>query len=409
MESLRAVVIVPSDPTVSAMIVQRLDARPGRSIIRADSPGEARRLLGKEIPGLAVVEEGQARATREEFSGLPVPLLIVGQEGESFDADGMAASIPAGLAGREDGLFDLLVDTMIELGRQQRNRALLESVVDAVEERIWITDAAGRIVRDNRAFREVWGPRSEGVSHEVMWVDPGEAGKLRMDAIGSGIGSSRETLHRHPSGETAPVLVRCTMLGAPGGAVGQTIWSARDIADEKRLDAVLDRLSGLDLVTGLPDERRFRETLDLEWRRAVRGGQHLAVLLVDPDNFRAYNQRYGRKSGDRCMTLLAGLLAGAPRRPGDLTARLEGAAIGIVLTGADTGAAEKFGARLCGQVHGLGIPHADAGIDGVVTVSIGLAASTATEGGRPVELIGRASEALLAAKSGGGNRVVASA
>jgi PleD family two-component response regulator len=109
------------------------------------------------------------------------------------------------------------------------------------------------------------------------------------------------------------------------------------------------------------------------------------------------------------MTLLAGLLAGAPRRPGDLTARLEGAAIGIVLTGADTGAAEKFGARLCGQVHGLGIPHADAGIDGVVTVSIGLAASTATEGGRPVELIGRASEALLAAKSGGGNRVVASA
>ncbi len=407
MESHRIVVIIPSDPALSALVAKRIGGVARKMVFQAATSDEARVFLGRDMPALAVVEAAQAASFRTAFARLPVPILVVGEGGASFDAAGLAASIPAGLIGRSDNLFDLLAGTMIELGRQRHTRVLLESVVDAIEERIWITDAAGRIVGDNRAFREVWGKRPAELNHDTLWVDPREAGQLRLTALGSDSrDSSRETLHHDPSGGTSAVKVRCAILGEAGDAGAHAVWTARDISREKRLDAVLNRLSGLDLITGLPDERRFREALNLEWRRAMRSGQHLAVLLIDPDNFRGYNERYGRKAGDRCLTLIAGLLAGAPRRPGDLTARLGGAAIGIVLTGADTEAAVKFGARLREQVRGLGIPHTPGQAADVVTISVGAAAELAQEMDRPIDLVGRASEALLAAKSGGGDQIM---
>ena len=180
----------------------------------------------------------------------------------------------------------------------------------------------------------------------------------------------------------------------------------RDLAElNARLEAAnreLERLSFLDGLTGIANRRRFDEFLDQEWRRCARSRVPLAVIMIDIDHFKLYNDTLGHEAGDEVLKRVAITLDDALQRPGDLVARYGGEEFVVVLPGIDAAAALAQGERLRGAVEALSIPHPQS-TDDRLTISLG-ASSTAPPAGSPDALIHAADQALYQAKRAGRNR-----
>jgi diguanylate cyclase (GGDEF)-like protein len=170
----------------------------------------------------------------------------------------------------------------------------------------------------------------------------------------------------------------------------------------------LHRLSSTDSLTGTANRRSFDETLDLEWRRAARTGSPIALLMVDIDQFKAFNDEYGHQAGDECLRRVADALREKIHRAGDMVARYGGEEFAVLLNGTDAESAPQFAEQLREAVAALQIPHAMSGVAPVVTISVGVGTTIpereSTEG--PAALISAADAALYAAKRTGRNRVV---
>lgn len=185
-----------------------------------------------------------------------------------------------------------------------------------------------------------------------------------------------------------------------------------DIAQAGRsawLQAVVDglcTLSSRDALTGLANRRQFDVALDTEFGRAVRNASTLALILLDVDRFKEYNDIYGHTAGDECLQKICRTIANvAARRPGDLAARYGGEELAVLLPGTDVEAAALLAERIRAAVRALEIEHAGA-IDGFVTLSAGVDALRPEAGAvQPKELVRGADKALYVAKSGGRNRV----
>lgn len=169
----------------------------------------------------------------------------------------------------------------------------------------------------------------------------------------------------------------------------------------------LATLSITDGLTGLANRRHFDEVLRAECARVARLGQPLAVVMLDVDHFKKFNDRYGHQAGDACLVRVAHALAAGTRRAGDLTARYGGEEFSIVLpnTGADE--ARDIGEALRAAIEVLHIDHAGAA-SGQVTISVGIAVQPGREAGNPDNLMRLADAALYRAKAAGRNRVVLS-
>ena len=173
-----------------------------------------------------------------------------------------------------------------------------------------------------------------------------------------------------------------------------------------RAHAELDQLAGLDGLTGVPGRRRFEHVAQTEWQRARRSGQPLSVLVCDLDQFDEYNQRFGRPAGDLCLKKLAGVLTGQLKRPSDLVARYGAERFAIVLPDTGLDGAVRVAEACRHSLEHLGMSHPSPERR-VVTMSIGVAANVPGEEDTLETLLGRADEALQAAKARGRNRVMA--
>ena len=173
---------------------------------------------------------------------------------------------------------------------------------------------------------------------------------------------------------------------------------------ELRATTQLRNLAMHDGLTGLANRRRFDEALEAEFRRAERSHQPLALLMIDVDHFKLFNDTYGHQSGDDALRAVARTLAATVRRPGDLVARYGGEEFTVLLPG--TG--EAGAATLADMIHAglvkLALRHAGTA-HGWVTASIGVA-SMEPHGlsARPDKLVRAADLAMYAAKSAGRNR-----
>ncbi|MBT4486078.1 MAG: diguanylate cyclase [Rhodospirillaceae bacterium] len=167
----------------------------------------------------------------------------------------------------------------------------------------------------------------------------------------------------------------------------------------------LKKLSLSDGLTGIANRLNFDETLDTEWRRAMRGEDPIAIILIDIDHFKQFNDNYGHQAGDRCLRAVAGALAGVVLRPGDLVARYGGEEFVVILTKASDGALQ-VAERFRRAVEDLQIPHGFSGASQFVTVSLGVAYQVPTKNAWPQELTSLADKALYRAKEEGRNRVV---
>ena len=161
----------------------------------------------------------------------------------------------------------------------------------------------------------------------------------------------------------------------------------------------LEEFSFLDALTDVANRRQFEQILDLEWRRAVRSGAPLSLLLADIDHFKAFNDNHGHQAGDRCLRDVATLLDSIVQRAGDQVARYGGEEFAAMLPETDAEGAEKIAERMRRAVESL-----ETG-GGRVTISVGVATTLAREKTSPESLVAAADAALYDAKRAGRNAI----
>lgn len=177
-----------------------------------------------------------------------------------------------------------------------------------------------------------------------------------------------------------------------------------------RLKLKSERLEELAMVDGLTDianRRALDEALRRESGRAAREQSSLAVLMIDIDHFKEYNDHYGHGAGDACLRKVAHRLKTEVHGPSDVVARYGGEEFCIVLPNCDAPNALHVAEHLRLSIEALHIPHLYSSVSGLVTVSIGCSARhiPPSEAGS-LSLRAEADEALYTAKSQGRNRVV---
>ena len=141
----------------------------------------------------------------------------------------------------------------------------------------------------------------------------------------------------------------------------------------KHLTDELRRTGTTDALTELDNRRRFDDALEREWKRSLRDGQPISLLLVDVDHFKPYNDRYGHPAGDACLRWVGQVLRGASLRPADVVARYGGEEFALLLPQTTRVGAEHVAHRVLDAVEALGIPHEMSSTARHVTVSIGVA------------------------------------
>lgn len=165
----------------------------------------------------------------------------------------------------------------------------------------------------------------------------------------------------------------------------------------------LARQAREDALTGLGNRRHFSEVLQSEWDRARREVRPLALLFMDVDCFKAFNDSRGHAEGDAVLAAVGRLLKGCLRRPADLAARYGGEEFVLLLPATPLAGALAVARQVQAALHDLNIPHRSSTVADRVTVSIGVAALLPTTELRPAQLLGWADEAAYAAKAAGRN------
>ncbi|HUP92566.1 MAG TPA: diguanylate cyclase [Solimonas sp.] len=165
----------------------------------------------------------------------------------------------------------------------------------------------------------------------------------------------------------------------------------------------LRELAQRDPLTGVHNHRAFHECGHRLLHQARRDGKSVAVVLIDVDHFKAYNDSHGHLAGDAALRRLAAVFADWTRRPLDMAARLGGEEFGLLWYDASLEGARKRAEELREAVVALGIDHAG-GLLGRVTVSTGLIVGDGYSESFE-RLLGQADAALYRAKHEGRNRV----
>jgi len=162
----------------------------------------------------------------------------------------------------------------------------------------------------------------------------------------------------------------------------------------------------MDGLTNVGNRRRFDEALASEWGRAVRQREPLSVVMIDVDHFKRFNDDYGHQAGDDCLRRVAGALKSSLRRPTDLLARYGGEEFACLLPDTDVHGASALAEMLGQRVRELGIEHR-LGVDGVVSVSLGVATKPAELTVSAAALLREADVQLYRAKSQGRSQACA--
>ena len=208
------------------------------------------------------------------------------------------------------------------------------------------------------------------------------------------------------------------------GRLTAVVETLRDLTEEKQAQVALQQLATRDGLTGLANRRCFDDTLHAEWTRAMRAQQPLSLLMVDVDNFKAYNDANGHLGGDECLKRVAEAVA-SEMRANDLVARYGGEEFAVILPNQSLNGAAIVAERIRCRVESLQVPgvavhaHGDARTATShgsapdptaaparrVTVSIGAATALVSNEHTASDLVATADAALYRAKHLGRNRI----
>jgi len=166
----------------------------------------------------------------------------------------------------------------------------------------------------------------------------------------------------------------------------------------------LNELAITDGLTGLANRRRFDEVLVAESSRSRRSGNPLAILMIDIDDFKKYNDHYGHQAGDECLAKVANALQFNARRHSDFVSRYGGEEFTVIVADSDLEEVRKLAEAIQNSVAALAIPHVESPF-GRVTISLGIAVGVPDQQRDADALLRSADAALYQAKDAGRNRI----
>ncbi|MEH2592465.1 GGDEF domain-containing protein [Bradyrhizobium sp. AZCC 1721] len=263
------------------------------------------------------------------------------------------------------------------------------------------------IVGKNLAERKDWNPANlkQGGSYAgVGPVDPTPRLYVRSAntslffvVVGKPLASILSLWHREV------IRIGAVMVALILFVLGTTLFLAREIGRRAEAEEKLEELATTDALTGLKNRRKFDSEIDLEWRRATRNQTPVAVLMIDADHFKSYNDTFGHQAGDQVLVGIAICISDSVGRAGDCPARYGGEEFAVLLPGLSAVEALTVAETIRLKVEQW------AEDPSVTTVSIGVASMTPTAANDWSYLIEAADKALYAAKANGRNQSVVAA
>ena len=199
--------------------------------------------------------------------------------------------------------------------------------------------------------------------------------------------------------------IEATRIGAIMAALavfvlGVTLFLAREIGRRAEAEEKLEELATTDALTGLRNRRKFDASIESEWRRATRQKRPLALLMIDADHFKSFNDTFGHQAGDEVLIGIAICISDSVQRAGDCAARYGGEEFAVLLPGLSPSQAFVVAETIRLKVEQW------CGETAITTVSVGVASIVPDAKSEWTNLIQAADEALYAAKANGRNRTV---
>ena len=183
-------------------------------------------------------------------------------------------------------------------------------------------------------------------------------------------------------------------------AIGLAMYLGSELNRRKRAETNLATLAATDGLTGLSNSRHFNATIAAEWQRAMREKTSLALLMLDADNLKSYNDLHGHQAGDAMLKSVGSAIAGAIERGGDMGARYGGDEFAVLLPGTSANGA----VRVAEKIRAAFVEICQRDNIASTGVSIGVACLTPGAAERSDDLVRLADLALYRAKDLGRNR-----
>jgi len=311
---------------------------------------------------------------------------------------------------------------LLDASGAQPDRAFAHQLMEMLAIPVFVLDGSCRVMLWNRACERLTGmPAAEVLGTREHWRSFFDEQRPTLaDLLIEGRDAEVRQLHprqgpagQHLSAESwcdMPRVGRRRYLAADAspiyderGRISAAVQTLRDMTDEKMAQIALEQLATRDGLTGLANRRCFDDTLHAEWARALRQHQPLSLLMVDVDNFKAYNDANGHLGGDECLKRIATAVS-SEMRANDLVARYGGEEFAVILPNQSLKGAASVAERIRTRVEQLQVPNRLAPSQRV-TVSIGAATAIASPENSASDLVAIADEALYRAKHMGRNRI----
>ncbi|MGB8399460.1 sensor domain-containing diguanylate cyclase [Bradyrhizobium sp.] len=199
---------------------------------------------------------------------------------------------------------------------------------------------------------------------------------------------------------TEATRIGAVMIALISFVLGVTLFLGREIGRRAQAEDKLEELATTDALTGLKNRRKFDTEIDAEWRRATRQKMPLALLMIDADHFKSYNDTYGHQAGDQVLVGIAICISDSVKRAGDCAARYGGEEFAVLLPTCSATDAMRVAENIRHKVRQWSDGPA------ITTVSIGIASVTPVAGMDWPALVEAADKALYAAKESGRNQCV---
>ncbi|MFZ4289824.1 diguanylate cyclase domain-containing protein [Variovorax sp. HJSM1_2] len=311
----------------------------------------------------------------------------------------------------------------LEAARQsaQKARELLVDSIDALPIGIEVFDVDDRLVLHNRYLRHLYKHIDMVGDQDGQTFGSMLNTSLRLGTIKAAIGREAEwradRLAKRGTHGISPLVQESTdgrwiniyETRTPQGYIVSARMEITDMVRQRQAlehaNARLAELSSTDGLTGIANRRRFDEMLEAEWKRCMRHNEPLALIMVDIDHFKRYNDHYGHVAGDECLRQVAQILQSCIRRAGELVARYGGEEFVLLLPSTDLMFARQMARRAIEQLHTAALQHANSPTAPQVTLSMGIASAMPDPSFTAEALIEAADSALYRAKNHGRNRV----
>jgi diguanylate cyclase (GGDEF)-like protein/hemerythrin-like metal-binding protein/PAS domain S-box-containing protein len=300
----------------------------------------------------------------------------------------------------------------------------LEAIFDHLPALIFYKDKENRFIRVNKYIAQAYRKSKkelEGVSLFDLYPED-KARRYFLDDLAV-INSGKEKLNIEEPWEPEEGLKLVSTSKIPfiddTEEIQGVIGVSMDITERKRADTLIQELvhrlelerdqaqksALIDGLTGIANRKGFDHTLEREYLRVQRSGASLALIMIDIDHFKKYNDRYGHPSGDDCLRKVAMALQDSLSRTSDYLARFGGEEFVVNLPDTLSNGAMVVAERLRKVVEALAIPNEDSDTSPYVTISLGVGCTRPCRNEPSEHIIQLADSALYNAKDAGRNRV----